>query len=88
MDLRTGVYAEGGLGRFDILPGDIQLYIWDTVEKERQRAATLIQAIFRRFETVLRRLPWKYYRGDVAMFRVRKSAHRALLRYNRQYGSR
>ena len=28
-DTRTGVYAEGGLGRFDTLPGDLQVLIWD-----------------------------------------------------------
>ncbi len=26
--MATGIYAEGGLGRFDLLPGDIQLHIW------------------------------------------------------------
>ena len=45
-----GVSAVGGLGRFDRLPGDLQLRIWDIAHDILQRsgAATLIQAIFRR----------------------------------------
>ena len=37
-----GVYAKGGLGRFDTLPGDIQLLIWDMVQDDYNKAAMVI----------------------------------------------
>ena len=42
-----GVYAEGGLGRFDTLPGDIQLLIWDMVQADYNKAARIIQQFFK-----------------------------------------
>ena len=42
-----GVYAKGGLGRFDTLPGDIQLLIWDMVQDDYNKAAMVIQYFFK-----------------------------------------
>ena len=56
-DTRTGVYAEGGLGRFDTLPGDIQLLIWDMVAGDVDKAARTIQRFMRRFSP--RILRWR-----------------------------
>ena len=49
-DTRTGVYAEGGLGRFDTLPGDIQLLIWDMAQigLDMDKAAITIQKYLRK----------------------------------------
>ena len=44
---RLAEHLDGGLGRFDILPGDIQLLIWDMIAVP-ERAATLITRIARR----------------------------------------
>ena len=60
-DTRVGVFAEGGLGRFDILPGDIQMHIWDIATKSLEHdavtvlhnAATLLQSTVRRLLAAL-----------------------------------
>ena len=49
----TEVTAEGGLGRFDLLPGDIQIKIWNMAHQIYVDAATRIQAGLRRLRTML-----------------------------------
>ena len=51
------VTAEGGLGRFDVLPGDIQIKIWNMAYQIYDDAATLMQATFRRLRMLLTKAP-------------------------------
>ena len=53
------VTAEGGLGRFDVLPGDIQIKIWNMAHQIYVDAATLIQSTYRRLRMLTTRIPWQ-----------------------------
>ena len=62
----TEVTAEGGLGRFDLLPGDIQIKIWNMAHQVYADAATRIQATFRRLRLLISRsvhVDWDFERA-------------------------
>ena len=69
-----GVYAEGGLGRFDTLPGDIQLIIWDMVQADYNKAASTIRRLWK--QIIRRRYLNRAMRPYYARVRARRIAKR------------